>query len=556
MGKLTTDNHPLFRHNPPMRPVSLVHPPQAKACEPPPGLLALAGFLGGRGIPVSVFDANLAVQEALLAPAALARAAGAAGAQGPAATSARRAARRAPAAVAALRDPATYRAPGAYRGALEALTEGWRSVSRSRGLRLGVSDLEHPTLSPLSSADLVAVFTDEAALGLGPELAAAARAVLADDPGVVGVSATYLSQALPSFALAGALRRVGFRGPLVLGGGVVTSWAPRLTPASPLFRAWDALVVGPGEAALEALARGGRRAPGLLAPALGAWDPPGAQGPRPLCFHPDPKGWPWGRYLAPGPVVPLATSRGCYWRRCAFCPEAAQDGQPFRAAPHGTLVAAALRARDEGGARWLHLTDDAVPPAALGALARGLADQNLRWYGFARLEPTLREPAFADELARGGCAMLQLGIETASQDLLDAMGKGTRAADAGPIVQNLARAGIRTFGYLLFGFPGETPADAAATVAWAAAHGEHLTYLNLAVMSVPRGSPLEAPGPGAPGEPDLSLYRVADAEPAADRRKARAALAAARAHPALRPILARTPPGFTSNHGAFAPLEG
>ncbi|MEW6486676.1 MAG: radical SAM protein [Thermodesulfobacteriota bacterium] len=549
-------------------PVLLVQPPHAKACEPPPGLLALAGYLRARGIAVEVADLNLEVQERLLSASSLEAGAArqaAGGAAGPPLSSARRAVRRAPEGLAALRRAETYREWGPYRAGLDAVAEGWRALSRARGARWSVSDLEVPGLSPLSSADLLAVSREPERLPLFPELAAAARPLLDADPALIGVSATYLSQLLPAFALAGELRRLGYRGRLVLGGGSVTSWGPRLTPASPVFQAWDGLVAGPGEAALELLARGGRpaHAPGLLAPGFGAWSPAGSAGISPVCFAPDPAGWPWGRYLAPGPLLPLAASRGCYWRRCAFCPEAAQDRQPFRAGTPEALAEAILRARDAVGATRLHLTDDAVPPALLRRLARRLRGEGVAWYGFARLERQLLEPGFARELAEGGCALLQLGVETASQRLLDRMGKGTRAADAGSVLRNLAEAGIRTFVYLLFGLPGETREEAESTVEWAADHAPWITFANLALFHLPRGSSLEAGLPDdARGfaETDLSLYHPSGGpEPSgarAGRRRLRELVAGARRHPDLRPILARTPSGFTSNHAAFAPLPG
>jgi radical SAM superfamily enzyme YgiQ (UPF0313 family) len=427
-------------------------------------------------------------------------------------------------------------------------------------MRITGSDLELPGLSPLSSADLAAAAAIPARVPLAAELAQAAAALLQEDPGLIGISATYLSQALPACALAGLLRQRGYRGKLVLGGGLVTSWAQQLHPASPLFRTWDGLVVGPGEAAAEALAQGEglSDAPGLLAPTLGIWNPvPGGRN-APLCFEPAPEDLPWNRYLAPGPILPLAASRGCYWRRCAFCPEAAQDRQPFRPARADQLIAAILRAREGVGTERVHLTDDAVPLPLLRRLARGLRGEGVRWYGFVRLEPALKEPTLARELAEGGCAMLQLGVESASQRLLDRMGKGIQAADAAPILRNLAEAGIRTYVYLLFGLPGETLTEAHETLDWTHGHAPWITFLNLARFHLPRGSLLDSRPEAAlvqdPEGEDLSLYRPprAGEEPAG--RPGYRVLAEARRDPALRAIAYRAPPGFGANHAAFSPL--
>ncbi len=545
-------------------PVVLVIPPVAKPSEPTPGVLALAARLAAGSVPVRVVDANLAFHEALLDPRALDGARGRLEARGgPRAlcTAALRAARRVRGAVADLRDPGAYRDRARYVSALETLRSAYRAHGRDRGLRLSPSDLEHPRWSALSSRDLAAVAREPGALGLEDLLAPPVRDILAGDPGLVGFSVTFLSQALAAFAMAGLLRRAGYGGLLVLGGALVGSWARHLTPGSAALSPWDAAVVGPGEPALEALCRGRFDAPGVLAPAQGVWRPsprlPRARGAPADGVD----GLPWGRYLAPGPVVPLATCRGCYWRRCTFCPEHAQGSARFRM-HRGDAVARALRgARDRVGARWFHLTDEAVPPATLRALARGLDGEGVGWYGFVRPEPALLDPGLCRALARGGCAMLQVGVETLSQPLLDATRKGIRAEHAGPIVRNLARAGIRTHVYLLFGLPGQTRQEAEEAVAWAREHADCITYLNLALFHLPRGSRLEAElaargelGPEDPAR-DLSLYRpMGEAGGLWPRPAVRRFLGALRSDPVIGPVLERSPPGFTSNHGAFAPL--
>lgn len=533
--------------------VVLVHPPQAKPSEPAPGVLVLAGHLRKRGVSVGLVDANLILQETLLSSDSLCRCADAIAEIGSTRahlTSSRRCIRRGPTAWDALLQPGVYRDRIEYRAALDDLSEAYRSVSRARGVRVSLSDLEIPGLSPLASRDLASVAEEPGLLPFERELAVAAEEVLQHDPKVVGISATYLSQALPSFALAGILKRQGYVGQLVLGGGLLTSWANALSSASRMLRVWDAAVVGPGEDCLEALAAGRdvSRFSGVLSPARPEWEIPAGHSSRAVCFSPDPSGLPWERYRAPGPILPLATSRGCYWRRCAFCPEAAQDRQPFRRGEIGALIDSVQKARQQLGAGWVHLTDDAVPPRALRGFAQALRGSGLRWYGFARLEPALADPSLAAELAEGGCAMLQLGVETVSQRLLDRMGKGTRASIAGTILKNLARAGIRTYVYLLFGIPGEEPAEVKATIDWACAKAEDITFLNLALMNRPRE---RAPDQGA--REDLSLYVL---PPGADecRRVARSLLAEARVNSVIRQILSRSPAGFTSNHAAFAPL--
>jgi hypothetical protein len=480
------------------------------------------------------------------------------------ATSAHRSPLRAANALSALRDEKTYRAPAAYRQALSDLSEALRTVGRALDVRMTPSDFLHPALSPLSSGDLARVARDPEMLPGWEALDVAAREILDAAPGVVGVSASYLSQALHAYALAGLLRKRGFGGLLLLGGGVVGSWAARLQPDSPAFDAWDALVRGPGEEPLRLAALAGTvpDVEGVLAPRFGLWNVAKSSRETPVSFRPDASTLAWGDYLAPGGILPVAASRGCYWARCAFCPEAAGSRQPYRAADAEQLAADLIKIRDRHGIRRVHFTDNAVSPAHMRRFAALFRGQGISWYGFARIEKTLAEPGFLESLAEGGCTMLQLGIESATPRLLDGMKKGIDIGLADRIVRRAAEAGIRVYGYFLFGLPTETQDEARRTLDWIAERADCLTFLNLSLMNLPRDGEMEEMPERfgvevlktLDGRNDLSLYWGFSGGETVDRRQLRRLLAEARKDPALRAVLARTPKGFTSNHAAFSPL--
>jgi radical SAM superfamily enzyme YgiQ (UPF0313 family) len=44
------------------------------------------------------------------------------------------------------------------------------------------------------------------------------------------------------------------------------------------------------------------------------------------------------RYLAPVRVLPYSTSRGCYWKKCAFCPETAEDAPYLTGTPQAIVA--------------------------------------------------------------------------------------------------------------------------------------------------------------------------------------------------------------------------
>lgn len=537
----------------------LVCPPVSKPCEPDPSVVALAGGLNERGLPCAVIDSNLTFHENLLSGEALLAAAGKL--EGAAATSARRAAGRRGGVLSQLREEATWKSAASYSGALGNLAMAYKAVSRATGAQVSASDYVHATLSPLNSAHLALAADDPSALGTFSALDAAAEEILAAGPEVVAVSVTYLSQALHSWALAGLLRRKGYQGLLVVGGALIGSWAGKLSPASPALKVWDAAVVGPGERFLAMMAATDKipDREGVLAPKSGIWNPAPDSGHEAYSFSFKWEGLRWRDYAAPGGILPLAASRGCYWSRCAFCPEA---GGEYRAADAETLARSLLAAREAGGPGRAHFTDNALSPAHLKKLAANLNGERFPWYGFARVEKKLVEPGFMDKLASGGCAMLQLGIETATPRLLKDMGKGATVELADRVVRAASEAGIRVFGYFLFGMPTETGDEARATLDWIRGRADYLTCLNLSIMNLPAEgvlakAPLEyglSEVRQLGGGNDLSLYLGYSGADTIERREIRKILGEARKDPALRKLINRSPRGFTSNHAAFMPL--
>ncbi|HEV3196340.1 MAG TPA: radical SAM protein [Bryobacteraceae bacterium] len=70
-----------------------------------------------------------------------------------------------------------------------------------------------------------------------------------------------------------------------------------------------------------------------------------------------------------------------------------------------------------------------------------------------------------DALRRSGCTEVWMGVESGSQEVLDAMDKGTRLWQIYDARENLRRHGIRACYFLQFGYPGETWAEIEKTIA-------------------------------------------------------------------------------------------
>ena len=496
----------------------LIFPPLAKASEPPAGIARLAASLKAHGLPCFLLDANLEGQLWLLEQPLTATD-----------TWSRRAFKGRVRNLVAVRDINTYRTPDRYRRAINDLNRILAISAAQNGVVIGLADYQHVTLSPLRSADLLDAAQHPEQNPFFPYFSQRLPELLAG-VGTVGFSLNYLSQALSTFAMIGHVRKRYPKLNIVLGGGLVTSWMQRPGWRNPFGDLVDHLISGPGEEPLLELL-GSAVAPKRYA-------------------TPDYTQLPLMEYLSPGLILPYSAGSGCYWNRCSFCPERA-EGNVYRPVPVSHVLSDLKLLTEQTRPLLIHLLDNAINPALLSALAEN--PPGTPWYGFARIDEQLADPEFCQALKRSGCVRLKLGLESGDQGVLDRMCKGINLGVASRVLNNLRRAGIRVYCYLLFGTPGETVVEARRTLEFVARHHQTINFLNLALFNMPLyGDEATEYGNQPFYEGDLSLYTAFRHPGDWDRKQVRRFLESEfKRHPAIAAIVRNDPPHFSSNH---APL--
>ncbi len=499
----------------------LIHPPVSKPCEPPAGLGRLYGFLRGHGRNCTVLDASLEGLTALL--------------KGPALKSdtwTKRAFGKLPDHVRALHEISGYGNLSRYRRAVFDLDRILQVRAKPIGSRLTLANYEDETLSPAKSPDLIrAAETPEKNIFF-PYFRERITELLDKEPhGAAGFSVNYLSQALCAFAMIGFLRRERPDIKIALGGGLITTWMRSPGWKNPFSGLVDLMVAGPGEDALLSLSGG---------PAPG----------RVVQCSPDYAPFPLGDYFAPGAILPYSAATGCYWGKCSFCPERA-EGNPYFPVPPAQAAADIRLLAGKINPILIHLLDNAISPALMEALCD--PPLGFPWYGFARLTPHLADPGFCAALKQSGCVMLQIGLESGDQEVLDRLEKGIDLEVASRVLKNLKKAGIGTYVYLLFGTPPESEAEARKTLDFVIRHGDEIGFLNVALFNLPLYSPDSSRLlTGEFYEGDLSLYADFVHPRGWHRARVRRFLDREfKRHPAVAEILRRDPPVFTSNHAPF-----
>lgn len=298
------------------------------------------------------------------------------------------------------------------------------------------------------------------------------RALEAEAPDAVGITLTNRQQWVAGLTLARLLKARGFH--VVLGGALVSKFVDTIPPE--FFRIFaDTVVAYEGEAALLALLgelEGGHefaRVPNLVWLDRGSVrrNPPRVENVNELPT-PDFEGLPLERYLAPSPVLPILTGKGCYFNRCRFCdiPFINHVSSKAYRVRHPELVVGDVRTlAARHGARHFVITDEALSPKLLLKLADAFepfAREERHFTGYARLERGFTRPVL-DRIAAMGMRKLFFGLESASQRMIDHMDKGTDVSIAPRILRDCRDAGIRFHLFGIVGLPEETEALARAT---------------------------------------------------------------------------------------------
>lgn len=282
------------------------------------------------------------------------------------------------------------------------------------------------------------------------------------------------------------------------------------------------LILGEPEPAMDGLAQGlpPHEVPGLAFLEAGrlAFGPPRqpldlASLPAPAFDLAPPERYryePLGRRLAL-----LETGRGCA-RACAFCLKA-MYGPGLRHKSADQVLAEAGQAAALGARNVYFMDlDFAARPGLALDLCRGLGGSGLAlaWCCQARADNLDQELLAA--MARAGCRLIHLGVESAAPELLGAVGKGQGLGQVELVAAQARRLGMALACFFLFDLPGETAAQRRAAAGLGVRLGA--SFCSFHRVTPYPGTPLHgqvagdvfSPGPAdaAPDQVDRDLRRA------------------------------------------------
>ncbi len=318
-----------------------------------------------------------------------------------------------------------------------------------------------------------------------------ARQVVAGRPDVVGISLCYSQQVWAGLCLARVIRKLS-KAPIILGGTFFNrqanvQWTLERSPDA------DFVIAGEGERPLGRLLERGLDATGLAGVyyrkdgrVVGLEMEPEKD--LDSLGGPDYSDLDLRAYYSPSPVLPVLTSRGCYWHRCAFCVHYKSAGRTYRCRSVDKVVEE-LKAHAAAGVRHFAMVDEMISPARFAQLSEAILAAGLKIFYYASAKPVRQfdAPTLAAMYA-SGCRYLLWGVESGSQRVLDLMDKGTVVADVEEVLESAHRAGIRNHLFIMPGFPTETREEFQATMDLLARHREAIAAIHRDTFTLEKDS--------------------------------------------------------------------
>ncbi|MDI6760934.1 MAG: radical SAM protein [Candidatus Brocadiaceae bacterium] len=322
--------------------------------------------------------------------------------------------------------------------------------------------------SVYSSPDLMSALEDEGEnLFLESFRRHLLSSILDARPDIVGISITSTSQLLPALTLARLIKGANPDIHLTIGGSIFTKLIDNLLLGADVFFSFvDSFVVFEGEHALLELINqlsGGRdlsKVPNLIYRKNGrvTINEPFYIEDVSKLPTPDYNGLPFGLYHSPKPVLPVQTSRGCYWGKCTFC-NLHYDHRYYRPRSIDLIVKDIQTLKERHNTDYFFFADECIPINTLKRLVKVLPGLDIKWIGGVRFEEGLSRELIRD-LRHAGCLKLVFGMESYSQRVLNLMKKGIKRETVKRTLEDCLEEGVAAHLYTIIGFPTETAAEA------------------------------------------------------------------------------------------------
>jgi anaerobic magnesium-protoporphyrin IX monomethyl ester cyclase len=298
-------------------------------------------------------------------------------------------------------------------------------------------------------------------------------------PRYFGISIIGTEQIISGLTLGRILKRAFPDVPVLIGGSVFSRLVEKEKSwVTPLFdKCFDYVCRYEGERPLEELLASANprkdRTPNLAFIERGEMvlTPIGEQLGMDVLPTPNFSGLPIQEYLSPEIILPLLTTRGCYWGKCAFCYHGMIYGDRYRMRPPALVAKDVEILNQRHGVRHFAFNDEALPPKMFRLLPEVMPKHKYFFTALYKFEKYFKPEDFKG-MYEIGFRSLYIGLETASERVQKHMLKNNTQKVMMDNLQFAHDAGIWSHTFNFFGFPTETEAEAEETIQFLLNHAD------------------------------------------------------------------------------------
>jgi len=157
-------------------------------------------------------------------------------------------------------------------------------------------------------------------------------------------------------------------------------------------------------------------------------------------------------------ILPIITSRGCS-RRCIFCSVRLSMGGKFRSRSPENVVAEIQHWYDQGWKNFKFQDDNfSCDMNRAKKICDLIVSKNLviQWCLPTGVRADRLDRGLLEKMKESGCFRIALGVESANNDVLKKIKKGTKIEQVEETVEMVKQVGIELVGFFIVGHPTET----------------------------------------------------------------------------------------------------
>ncbi|MDQ1350499.1 MAG: anaerobic magnesium-protoporphyrin monomethyl ester cyclase [Acidobacteriota bacterium] len=204
---------------------------------------------------------------------------------------------------------------------------------------------------------------------------------------------------------------------------------------------------------------------------------------------PDYSDLPLKQYYNREVTLPVSFSRGCYWKRCAFCALHHTFRNHYKVRPYEEVAAEIKYLKEKWNCNLFYFIDLSISAKHIEYISKKLIDLqlNIQYCFFSRTTSEYK-PELMVQLRESGCVYILWGIESGSQEILNSMDKGLHPEKMRIVLQNSHEAGIKNYIFILLGFPGETETDRLDTSLFIARNYKYIDFVCTSIFILDQNS--------------------------------------------------------------------